>query len=113
MNDSEKRILLLEDALDHIMKVASQAHRPTKRLNWISDRARLALSGHEYSEDLMPQYPKNNGKEYLNIFLNNKRYLWLRDIGDNTWTPLAKRSQVNFTHEIDSIIDKAIIEAKK
>lgn len=57
------RIELLEDAIEHIMKVAGQAHRPTRRLDWINDRARLALAGEEYSEDKMPQYPKNNSKQ--------------------------------------------------
>lgn len=55
----DKYVIILEDALDHIMKVAGQAHKPTRRLDWISDRARIALTGKEYDESLMPQYPKN------------------------------------------------------
>ena len=57
---NEKYLGILEDALDHIMKVAAQAHRPTRRLDWISAMARIALAGKVYSESLMPQYPKNN-----------------------------------------------------
>jgi hypothetical protein len=37
-----------------------------------------------------------------------KRYRWLRDVGDATWVPMAKRPGVNFTHEIDAAIDKAM-----
>ena len=37
-----------------------------------------------------------------------ERYRWLRDVGDATWTPLANRRRVNFTHEIDGYIDAAM-----
>ena len=51
-------IAMLRDALDHIAKVAQQTMRPTKRLDWITQRARTALAGKPWSRDLR-QTPKN------------------------------------------------------
>jgi hypothetical protein len=36
------------------------------------------------------------------------RYQWLRDVGDETWTPLGTRPNVNFTHGVDNAIDAAM-----
>lgn len=52
------RALMLQDALDHIRRVAGSARIPTRRLDWISERARRALEGIEYDPFDMPQYPK-------------------------------------------------------
>jgi len=60
---STRECEIFRDALDHIMKVAGQAHRPTVRLDWIRDRARLALSGKAYDENIMPKYPKNRSNQ--------------------------------------------------
>ena len=49
---------LVRDALDHIMRVARSARRPTRRLDWIAERARRALDGQPYDQGDMPQYPK-------------------------------------------------------
>ena len=48
----------LRDALDHIMRVARSARQPTRRLDWIAERARRALDGQPYDQGDMPQYPK-------------------------------------------------------
>jgi DNA repair ATPase RecN len=40
------------DALDHIMRVARQGITPTRRLDWIAQRARYALERKEWSEDI-------------------------------------------------------------
>lgn len=53
-----ERALMLHDSLDHIRRVANAARCPTRRLDWIAERARRALEGIEYDPFDMPQYPK-------------------------------------------------------
>ena len=38
-----------------------------------------------------------------------ERYRWLRDVGDNTWTPLMKRGPA-FASNLDAAIDAAMAE---
>jgi len=52
------RIKMLEDALDHIKRIAGMARVPTKRLDWIAARASMALRGDRWDNSYMP-YPKN------------------------------------------------------
>jgi len=50
--DLQEEIERLRDALDHIARVAQQTLRPTRRLDWITHRARVALSGKPWSREL-------------------------------------------------------------
>lgn len=52
------KLELMEDALDHIARVARNAIQPTRRLDWIAARAKIALRGDEYDSREMPQRPK-------------------------------------------------------
>lgn len=54
----EARITDLEDALDHIKKIAGMARVPTKRLDWIEARASMALLNEPWDKDYKP-LPKN------------------------------------------------------
>ena len=47
----------LRDALDHIARVALRAQTSTRRLDWIVQRAREALAGHDYDprDDTLPR----------------------------------------------------------
>lgn len=40
--------------------------------------------------------------------LDARRYRWLRDVGDATWTPLRIRFGVQSPNQVDAIIDTAI-----
>lgn len=44
----------LRDALDHIAKIAGMARTETKRLNWITARAKTALAGELWDNSYMP-----------------------------------------------------------
>ena len=61
MTDAE-HIELLRDALDHIARVAQQTLRPTRRLDWITHRAKVALDGRRWTRDLRDT-PKNRVAE--------------------------------------------------
>ena len=60
MNEIER----LRDALDHIMRVANQGLNPTKRLDWISLRAKVALRGDDW-EPGMRDEPRNSVIELI------------------------------------------------
>ena len=66
----DERMKILEDALDHIAKIAGMARVPTRRLNWISARARYALAGKPYDRDALPRYPRTRAH---NSFLDSSR----------------------------------------
>jgi predicted GTPase len=53
-----EREKLLEDALDHIKRIAGMARVPTKRLDWIVARASMALLGEPWDNSYVPT-PKN------------------------------------------------------
>jgi len=44
----EDEAQLLRDALDHIMRVARRGMQPTRRLDWIELRAKVALRGEKW-----------------------------------------------------------------
>jgi len=52
--DKSADIELLRDALDHIVRVAASARVPTRRLDWIIKRARMALRGKRWTHDSLP-----------------------------------------------------------
>jgi hypothetical protein len=54
----QEEISLLRDALDHIARIANAARRSTRRLDWISSRAREALRGATWSRDYLPEPKK-------------------------------------------------------
>lgn len=60
---SEKEIALLRDALDHIARIANAARQQTKRLDWISMRAREALRGVPWSREYLPEPKKASMEE--------------------------------------------------
>ena len=63
LEGERQRALMLQDALDHIRRVANSARCPTRRLDWIAERARRALDGIEYDPFDMPQYPKSKNNK--------------------------------------------------
>lgn len=60
---SREEIELLRDALDHINRIANAARQPTKRLDWISSRARQALRGAPWSNEYLPEPNKSSIEE--------------------------------------------------
>lgn len=62
MNPDEE-IALLRDALDHISRIANAARQPTKRLDWISLRAREALRGIPWNREYLPEPKKASMEE--------------------------------------------------
>lgn len=61
---SEQEISLLRDALDHIARIANASRQQTRRLDWISSRAREALRGVEWNREYLPE-PKKASMEDL------------------------------------------------
>ena len=61
-NQSEE-IVLLRDALDHIARIANAARKQTKRLDWISMRAREALRGVPWNREYLPEPKKASLEE--------------------------------------------------
>src|SRR4051812_46077136 len=55
MNDHRDAVELLRDALDHIARIAGSARVPTRRLDWIASRARMALRGKTWDRDYLPE----------------------------------------------------------
>lgn len=55
---SSEEIAHLRDALDHISRIANAARQQTKRLDWISMRAREALRGVPWNRDYLPEPKK-------------------------------------------------------
>lgn len=55
---------LLRDALDHIVRVAQQGITPTRRLDWIAIRAKVALRG-DIWEPGMRDEPDNSRAELI------------------------------------------------
>lgn len=54
---------LLRDALDHIARIANAARHQTRRLDWISARARDALRGVPWNRDYLPEPKKASIEE--------------------------------------------------
>lgn len=61
---SDDEAARLRDALDHIMRVAREGIQPTKRLDWIEHRARVALEGKEWTPDHR-DHPRNHRTHIL------------------------------------------------
>ena len=55
---SNEEIAHLRDALDHISRIANAARQQTKRLDWISMRAREALRGVSWNREYLPEPKK-------------------------------------------------------
>jgi hypothetical protein len=58
-----EEIAHLRDALDHISRIANAARQQTKRLDWISMRAREALRGVPWNRDYLPEPKKASLEE--------------------------------------------------
>ena len=58
-----EEIALLRDALDHIARIANAARQQTKRLDWISSRAREALRGVPWNREYLPEPKKASMEE--------------------------------------------------
>jgi len=63
MMNSDEEIALLRDALDHISRIANAARQQTKRLDWISLRAREALRGVSWNREYLPEPKKASMEE--------------------------------------------------
>lgn len=61
--EPEQEISLLRDALDHIARIANAARQKTRRLDWISYRAREALRGVEWNREYLPEPKKASMEE--------------------------------------------------
>ena len=59
----EEENLLLRDALDHISRIANASRQQTRRLDWISARAREALRGVPWNHDYLPEPKKASMEE--------------------------------------------------
>lgn len=59
----EQEISLLRDALDHIARIANASRQQTRRLDWISSRARDALRGVEWNREYLPEPKKASMEE--------------------------------------------------
>lgn len=59
---ADQNVELLRDALDHITRVAGSARQPTRCLNWLAARARMALRGIAWTKDYLP-WPKGERNE--------------------------------------------------
>lgn len=59
----DKEIALLRDALDHIARIANASRQQTRRLDWISNRAREALRGVEWDREYLPEPKKASLEE--------------------------------------------------
>ena len=55
--------LLLRDALDHIARIANASRQQTRRLDWISARAREALRGVPWNHEYLPEPKKASMEE--------------------------------------------------
>jgi hypothetical protein len=60
---SDKEVAHLRDALDHIARIANAARQQTKRLDWISMRAREALRGIPWNREYLPEPKKASMEE--------------------------------------------------
>lgn len=60
---SNEEIDLLRDALDHIARIANASRQQTKRLDWISMRAREALRGVPWNREYLPEPKKASMEE--------------------------------------------------
>lgn len=59
MNDwNNDEVKILRYALDHIARTAQASAMPTRRLDWITARARQALNGEEFNPRNLPSGPK-------------------------------------------------------
>lgn len=54
----DEEIALLRDALDHIARIANASRQSTRRLDWISSRAREALRGVSWDREYLPEPKK-------------------------------------------------------
>ena len=59
----EEELVLLRDALDHILRIANASRKTTRRLDWISSRAREALRGVPWNMDYLPEPKKASMEE--------------------------------------------------
>jgi len=60
---TNEEIVLMTDALDHIARMANAARQQTKRLDWISMRAREALRGVPWNREYLPEPKKASLEE--------------------------------------------------
>ena len=61
--NSDEEVVFLRDALDHISRIANAARQQTKRLDWISMRAREALRGVPWNREYLPEPKKASLEE--------------------------------------------------
>lgn len=59
----QEEVSLLRDALDHIARIANASRQTTRRLDWISSRAREALRGVPWNRDYLPEPKKASMEE--------------------------------------------------
>lgn len=59
----DEEIALLRDALDHISRIANASRQTTRRLDWISSRAREALRGVPWNREYLPEPKKASMEE--------------------------------------------------
>lgn len=60
---SNEENALLRDALDHIAQIANASRQQTRRLDWISMRAREALRGVPWNREYLPEPKKASMEE--------------------------------------------------
>lgn len=74
MNLPETSAALERDALDHIMRVAREGLQPTRRLDWIEHRARVALAGEQWTRDHR-DHPENTRSDEARRYESRRQEL--------------------------------------
>lgn len=83
----EQEIALLRDALDHIVRIANASRQQTRRLDWISFRAREALRGVEWNREYLPE-PKKASMEEVHD-LRGTMFMLVRACGTENLASIA------------------------
>jgi septal ring factor EnvC (AmiA/AmiB activator) len=98
----------LSDKANEIFRL----NQTIKALTDTADEANRSYIEHHNTIQALRTQLADATRKLEEVRKNERRYIWLRDIGDDTWVPLAKRPQVLFTHQIDDAIDQAIEQGK-
>lgn len=90
---SQEEITLLRDALDHIARIANAARQSTRRLDWISSRAREALRGVPWDREYLPEPKKASMDEVHDL--------------RSTMFMLVQACEVGNLHAISTAVEEA------
>jgi hypothetical protein len=95
MADLEERLL---DALDHVVRVARNCARPTRRLYWIRARCQSAIDGDEAWREY--DYPKMRGDDYKELCRMREALESIRANSAPTAISLSLENRIKAFYEI-------------